>query len=117
VLKTTGGTSQEYQQVILELEGLAHVLSHLQALESNDSNVNHVNAILMALACRLPLQDFLVKIQKYEASMGVFAGRSIKGVGHKAKWAVHIGDEMQKLRAMISAKVLSINLLLATHAS
>ena len=71
----------------------------------------------MALACRLPLQDFLAKIQKYESSMGAFAGKSIKGAGHKAKWAVFLADEVEKLRALVSAKVLSINLLLNTHAS
>jgi hypothetical protein len=71
----------------------------------------------MALACRLPLQDFLVKIQKYESSMGSFATKSMKGAGQKAKWAVYIADEVQKLRMLVSGKVLSINLLLATHAS
>jgi hypothetical protein len=30
---------------------------------------------------------------------------------------VYIADEVQKLRALVSAKVLSINLLMATHAS
>ncbi len=49
--------------------------------------------------------------------MGAFAGKSIKGAGHKAKWAVFLADEVEKLRALVSAKVLSINLLLNTHAS
>jgi hypothetical protein len=71
----------------------------------------------MALACRLPLQDFLAKIHRYESGMGAFASRSIKGAGQMAIWAVYMKEEVQKLRALISAKVLSINLLLATHAS
>jgi hypothetical protein len=71
----------------------------------------------MALACRLPLQEFLNKIQKYEASMGAFAARSVKGAGRKAIWATYIAEEVQKLRALVSAKVLSITLLLNTHTS
>lgn len=117
-LKSTGGSASEYQHVVLELENLQHVLSHLQALEPNASNVNHVNAIRgMALACMLPLQDFLAKIKKYEATMGAFASRSIKGAADKTKWAVYIAEEVQKLRTLISAKVLSITLLLSTQTS
>jgi hypothetical protein len=71
----------------------------------------------MALACRLPLQDFLAKIEKYESGMGAFASKSVRGAGQRAKWAVYIADEAQKLRALVSAKVLSINLLMATHTS
>ena len=71
----------------------------------------------MALACVLPLQDFLAKIRKYEASMGAFASCSVKGAANKTKWAVFVAEEVQKLRAMVSAKVLSITLLLNTHVS
>jgi len=49
--------------------------------------------------------------------MGAFTARSVKGAGRKAKWAVYVAEEVQKLRALVSAKVLSITLLLNTHAS
>lgn len=49
--------------------------------------------------------------------MGAFASHSIKGAANKTKWAVFIAEEVQKLRALVSAKVLSITLLLNTHTS
>ncbi|EXJ84193.1 hypothetical protein A1O3_04860 [Capronia epimyces CBS 606.96] len=117
-LRTVGGASDDYQHVAIELEGLQLALARLQALEPTESNVSQVNAIRgMALACRLPLQEFLTKIQTYESQMGPWAASSLKGAGKKAKWAVFITQDVQKLRGMVSAKVWSINLLLATHAS
>lgn len=50
--------------------------------------------------------------------MGPFAAtRSFRGAGRKAKWALAVTGEVEKLRALIAAKVISINLLLATHSS
>lgn len=49
--------------------------------------------------------------------MGAFASRSIKGAADKTKWAVYIAEEVQKLRTLVSAKVLSITLLLSTQTS
>lgn len=112
-LKDSGGASSEYQHVIIELGGLEKVLAHLEALEPSENNVHHVNAIRgMALGCQFPLRDFLDKIWKYESTMGPFASKSFRGAGQKAKWAIFIAEEVRKLRAVIS-----IDLLLATHAS
>ncbi|XTI88870.1 hypothetical protein V2W45_1489621 [Cenococcum geophilum] len=118
-LKDTGGASSEYQSVIIELHGLQNVLARLAALEPTESNLSHVNAIRgMALACRLPLADFFSKLEKYEAAMGPLAtSHTLRGAGKKIQWAVFMADEVRKIRAMISAKVISINLLLAMHAS
>ncbi|KAF2110430.1 hypothetical protein BDV96DRAFT_583994 [Lophiotrema nucula] len=118
-LKQAGGVTSEYQQVIIEIEGLQDALTRLAALEPTESNIDHVNAIRrMALACSLPLRDFLTKMEKYEAAMSPFATRnSFRSTGKKAQYAVFMSEEVKTIRAMISGKVISINLLLATHAS
>ena len=118
-LKETGGASTEYQNAVIELKGLKRALQHLEALEPTDDNLSHVNAIRgMALACQLPLRDFMTKLEKYEASMGPWESRSSFGAaGRKAKWAVSFATEVEKLRAVVAAKQLSLNLLLATHSS
>lgn len=118
-LKETGEASSEYQAAVVELKGLKHALQHLQALEPTEDNLSHVNAIRgMALACQLPLRDFMTKLEKYESSLGPWADRSgYRGAGRKARWAVSFGAEVEKLRALVAAKQISINLLLATHAS
>ncbi|KAE9380662.1 hypothetical protein N431DRAFT_134541 [Stipitochalara longipes BDJ] len=112
------GASKEYQNVILELHALQNVLSRLAALEPNESNINHVNAIRgMALTCQLPLQEFLSSLTQYENAMGPWAKGSLRGAGKKTKWAIFATEEVRQLRALISAKTISINLLLAMHTS
>lgn len=74
----------------------------------------------MALTCRIPLREFLERIEKFERSMGAFAmaaAKSAEAFGRKSQWAVFMSEEVAKLRTSVGAKVLSINLLLATHTS
>ena len=114
-----GGASSEYQDAVIELKGLKHALQHLEALEPTEDNIGHVNAIRgMALACRIPLQEFLVKLEQYELSLGPWAGRhSFRGVGRKTQWAISFRKEVEKVRAVVAAKQISINLLLAVQCS
>ena len=118
-LKETGGASAEYQDAVVELKSLKHTLQHLEALEPTEDNLSHVNAIRgMALACQMPLRDFMIKLKSYESSLGPWADRtSFRGGGRKAKWAIAFSGEVEKLRALVAAKQISINLLLATQAS
>ncbi|KAL9117597.1 MAG: hypothetical protein Q9187_005866, partial [Circinaria calcarea] len=118
-LKETGGASAEYQDAVIELKGLKHTLQHLEILECSEDNISHVNAIRgMALACQLPLRDFLKKLERYESSLGPWTDRTaFRSAGRKARWAVSFGQEVEKLRALVAAKLININLLLATHSS
>lgn len=118
-LKETGGASSDYQGAVVELKSLKHVLQHLVALEPTEDNVSHVNAVRgMALACQLPLREFMTKLERYESSLGPWVERtSFRGAGRKARWASGFDGEVQKLRALVAAKQISINLLLSTHAS
>jgi hypothetical protein len=120
-VRDKAGTANEYQHVVLELQALEKTLQHLQRLQPSESNADHVNAIRgMALTCRIPLQEFMEKIHRYEASLGPFATHSrgfLTSAGRKSQWAIFMSDEVAKLRTAIGAKVLSINLLLATHTS
>ena len=118
-LKETGGATAEYQDAIIELKGLKHALQHLEALEPTEDNIRHVNAIRgMALACQLPLRDFMTELEKYETSLGPWSDRtSFRKAGRQTKWAVSFGQEVKKLRALVAAKLMSINLLLATVSS
>ncbi len=118
-LKETGGASAEYQHAVIELKGLKHALQHLETLECTEDNISHVNAIRgIALACQLPLQDFMKKLEKYESSLGPWTDRtSFRSAGRKMRWAVSFGPEVEKLRALVAAKLININLLLATHSS
>lgn len=118
-LKETGGASSEYQDTVVELKGLKHVLQHLEALKLTEDNLGHVNAIRgMALACRLALQEFLKELEKYEGSLGPWPRRNPVGnFGRKTRWAVSFGKEVEKLRAIVGMKQRNMNLLLAAHSS
>ena len=118
-LKQTGGASAEYQDAVLELKSLKHTLRRLEALEPTEDNSKHVNAIRgMALACQLPLRDFLIKLESFESALGPWANQtSFCSRGRKAKWAIEFKAEVEKLRALVVAKQISINLLLTTQVS
>lgn len=118
-MKETGGASSEYQDAVIELNGLKHALQHLEALEPTDDNAGHINAIRgMALACRLPLLDFMTKLETFDTSLGPWGHKgAFANVGRKTRWAVSFGEEVKKLRALAAAKQISISLLIAMHCS
>jgi len=117
-LHKTGGASSRYQHILYELNALCSILQLLESLQPTEENASHVNAIRgMALACQLPLRDFLAKLEKYENSLSPFSTHNLfKAAGRKTQWAVTMDEEIEKLRASVAAKVISINLLLQTHA-
>lgn len=68
-LRRNGGPSTEHQHDNDELKGLKNALRHLERLEPDHENKKYINAVEdMALACQLPLREFLIKLEKYEAS-------------------------------------------------
>ncbi|KAL8639087.1 MAG: hypothetical protein Q9226_008918, partial [Calogaya cf. arnoldii] len=118
-LRDSGGASSDYQGAVVELENLQRTLQHLGSIEPTADNINHVNAIRgMALACQLPLQEFLTKLSTYEAALGPWASRGfLHKAARKAQWATTFSDDVKSLRALMAAKQISISLLLAAHTS
>ena len=72
----------------------------------------------MAMAIKLPLQEFMSKLSRYESSLGPFAKPNpLHKFSYSARWAINFADEVEKLRALVAAKHISINLLLAIQIS
>lgn len=70
------------------------------------------------MACKWPLQDFLLKISTFEDSLGAFAKYNhFRTGGQSARWSVLFTDEVERIRALVAAKHISINLLLAMKSS
>ena len=69
-----------------------------------------------ALGCRLPLEEFLAKIQKYDKSLGL--GNSvgkIKDAAWKVQYAFRKRDEANKLRTSLNRHIGTISMLLVIH--
>ena len=96
------------------MKSLKRVLQRLEALEVDEDNAHHVNAIRgTALAIQIPLRNFLQELEKYEVSLGPFSDpRWYRGVSQKSKWAIAFGEKTEKFRLQITGKTASIGLLL-----
>lgn len=60
----------------------------------------------------------MVKLERYESTLGPFAdNKSLRVMARKSKWAVIFSQEVERLRVMVSAKNISLSLLLAMNTS
>jgi len=73
-LREAGGSNSEYQELLRELESLNHALKHLDKLPTNGLSTNLESIKYAALSCRLPLEQFLGKIKKYNKALGIWGG-------------------------------------------
>jgi hypothetical protein len=115
-LRDASDAPTEFTYLLQDLQHLNVVLEQLQALPpSSAHNVNHFNAIRgMALSVQIPLQNFVTKMEKYKAAMEMkAAGYRWRGARHKVKWAVGMQEEVSKLRAAVTMKIVTISVLLA----
>jgi hypothetical protein len=116
-LRESGGARDEFKLVVVELQSLELLLQQLvDGSWDNGVDTGHLNAVKgLALTCKVHLEDFLTKINSFKnLGSGEVSGIKAKiGVGAaKVRWAVQMKAGVEKFRAVIMAKVVSINLLL-----
>ncbi|KAF2853964.1 hypothetical protein T440DRAFT_389253 [Plenodomus tracheiphilus IPT5] len=116
-LQSVGGAKSEYQELIREFQSLDAALKHLDRLESSSSNAQTLVSIkCAALSCRHPLEEFLVKIRKYENSLGPWSQSStIKTATTKLRWTFGHNDEIKRLQTYLNVHIGTINILLAEY--
>ena len=119
-LRDTGGAKDEFKNVSIDLQHLEILLEQLhRGSWDHGGDAGHLNAVKgMALTCKVPLQEFLAKLEKYnrlrEGDSGSFKVK-VGSETRKIRWAVEMKDEVEKFRAVIVAKVVSINLLMQLY--
>jgi hypothetical protein len=119
-LRDTGGAKDEFQHVLVDLQHLEILLEQLNCgAWDHGGDAGHLNAVKgMALTCKVPLQDFLARVEKYKVlqteDLSGFRAMVGRG-GRKVQWATKMKDEVEKFRALIVAKVVAINLLIQLH--
>jgi hypothetical protein len=115
-LRDTGGAGDEITYVQVELQNLEILLELLRhGTWDCEGDAGHTNAIKgMASTCQLPLQDFLTKIEKYKSVQNKESSlrTRLKANARKAQWALQMREEVEKFRAVIVAKVVTITLLM-----
>jgi hypothetical protein len=119
-LRDTGGAKDEFRHALIDLQHLEIVLDQLnRGSWDHGGDAGHSKAIQgMALTCKVPLQEFLDKIIKYKTIRhGDISGiRARLGSDvRKVLWAVKMNEEVEKFRALIVAKLISINLLIQLY--
>jgi hypothetical protein len=117
-LQTIGGAKSEYQELIREFDSLLTALRSLDQLENKTSTPNKLldSIKCAALSCRYPLEDFLAKVKKYEASLGQWRlSHTGKSVTDKLRWTFGEKDDIRRLKTYLHVHIGTINMLLLEH--
>jgi hypothetical protein len=114
-LKKNSESSADYQLLLVELEALDRALKSLESVKVAQHGQRRLDGIrALALACQLPLQEFLEKIEKFEDSLGSWSSksRSFSAITLRLHWSVKYKHEAEALRARLTPKITTITLLL-----
>jgi len=89
-LKSAGGSSSDYQEIVRELDLLQRALTDIEHLTGPPSELPSINAIkCAALNCQYVLNEFAGKLQKYEKSLGNGTGESSSTEHGSASITIH----------------------------
>ena len=114
ILRTSARS--EYQELILELHGLKralHQIEHLEALGERQISVASIK--VAALMCTHVLDEFTGKLKKFEGLGGQYKCSKARLWTQKLRWGFTMADEVQNLRAYVTAHVSSLNMRLITE--
>jgi hypothetical protein len=116
-LKASGSSSSEYQELMLELDGLWLASTKIEHLHGSAEQMPAINSIkVAALNCDFVLRDFLQKLKKYQQSLehGKSSGWLIDS-SKKVRWELTMKQDVQNLRGYLIAHTSSLNMRLLTE--
>jgi hypothetical protein len=106
-LRKHGGAEDNYRAICVEVELFGNTLKEVELLTANDTNKNHIEAILEHSACcKVELERFLEKLSNYDDSLGENVERKTwsekaRGNAKKAKWALFMHEWVSEVRDVI----------------
>jgi hypothetical protein len=111
-LKDSGGSSSEYQELMLELDGLRQALTKIEHLQGSAEQMPAINSIKVAAPnCDFVLRDFLQKLKKYQQSLEHGKSRGwVIDSSKKVKWELTMKNDVQTLRGYLLAHTSSLNM-------
>ena len=114
-LKDSGGASSEFQDIVQELGSLQNILTHLGTIHFKEraGTSPALNMTNLIATCQRPLTDFLDHIARFQCSLNASTPRNIIHTSpRKAQWGIFMGAEVAKLRSVVAAKILQLQLVL-----
>ncbi|KAI9654194.1 MAG: hypothetical protein M1821_006722 [Bathelium mastoideum] len=113
-LKDSTGSSQEYRDVVRELESLKLALTEVRNVKTDDAQTKAALDSVV-LNCQRTVQDFLNKIEKYKLSLGSIARseKKIKTALRKIQWALYSKEDVREFQMLLYLHTASLNLLVA----
>ncbi|KAI1360051.1 hypothetical protein F5Y08DRAFT_344104 [Xylaria arbuscula] len=115
-LKDPTRSQTEYQDLVRELECLRSALVNLDRLMRHEGSEILDSIKYAALSCRRPLEEFLIRIRKYDRSLCIQSRLNpIRQAVDKVKFPLRHGDEIQRLQTYLNVHIGTINMLLTEH--
>ncbi|KAI0386038.1 hypothetical protein F5Y04DRAFT_162316 [Hypomontagnella monticulosa] len=116
-LRDAGGSKDEYQELLRELGCLQITLGHLKGLYNSGPSSDVLRSIELAVSTfKALLGPFLLKIRKFDKSLGLRAGDGVvKSTSNKLRWGLGQKEEVDKLRDKLNFHIGIINILLNKH--
>ncbi|KAI9679710.1 MAG: hypothetical protein M1822_007316 [Bathelium mastoideum] len=116
-LKDSGGSQSEYQELLRELNGLKTALQHIDNLQATGDTLSPrlIELKSIALACRVPLEEFVSKVKKYEKGLGSESSkrrRIVKDTTRKIQW-LGMKADVHRLQHYLNIHIGTINILFA----
>lgn len=115
-LNEVSGSKSEYQELIRQLELLDRTLCSLDKPKDNSTSPQSLASIkCAALYCRVPLEQFLAKIRKYETSLGpIPKDNRVIGAWKKITWLGKQND-IARLTSYLDTHIGILNILVTQH--
>jgi hypothetical protein len=116
-LQSVGGAKDGYQELIREFDALETTLCGLDQLDDKTGLSTEIyQTKSAALSCRYPLEQFLTKIQRYEASLGPRSRPGlVRGLIDKLTWTFCLKGEIAQLQSYLHTHISLINVCLARY--
>lgn len=113
-LRSAGGSSDRYRELVDELYTLEKALIRVKNLKLDDSQEGDVQAVRQAASqCQKTIDKFWKKIAKYQQHLSAGgSGSRVKDSWMKIQWALCTREDVDAFRADIRGHIAAIEMLL-----
>lgn len=112
------GSSNEFKEVLRELQSLERALREVNVLATKHEATQELHALVEAAraaaqACRQSIDSMLHRVRRYQESLRHGgSGNLLKDGARKVQWKILESDEVDRFRAEVSAHANSLNIVL-----